>query len=203
MLQITKTRTSAAQRSRAYLYVALLQMKDELPTYGDLEVALPQVKKKASRAKFPELLRLVNEGLDIPLAFEAECQSLQKVRNCLEHRAGMVGPEDTKGADALRLVLPILKVYVMHNGEEVELQYDMGEARHVHAGQAIYMRRDSRERYYKLGESIQLTPADYQEITQASWIFVSDLVVKLPKRELPKSLAPAPDATARAIAEGA
>jgi hypothetical protein len=122
----------------------------------------------------------VNGSLQSPLAFEAECLSLQKVRNCLEHRAGIVGLDDTKGADALHLVLPVLQVFLIRDGVEVELQYDMGEEGVVLAGQPIYLRRGSRERVYKLGERIQLSPADYQEITQACWMFVSDLGKKLP-----------------------
>jgi hypothetical protein len=167
---------------RAYLYITLLQMKNQLPTYGDFEAALPAIKKKAEKAVFPDLIKLVSAGLDMPLAFEAECLSLQKVRNCLEHRAGIVTIEDTKGDEALRLVLPVLKVFIMRDGAEVELQHDLGEDHHVYAGQEVFVRRNSRERSYKLGERIQLTPADYQEITQACWMFVSDLGRKLPKK---------------------
>ncbi|MBU1348200.1 MAG: hypothetical protein KKA16_14770 [Alphaproteobacteria bacterium] len=57
-----------------------------------------------------------------PLIFDAELQSLQKGRNCLEHRSRIVTERDCDGAEALELVLPRLAVLTMIGGEEQELQ---------------------------------------------------------------------------------
>lgn len=164
----------------AHLYLSVLRMSDGPSTLEKFKTDIAQIRKKAGNAKFPELMRLVNTALPTPLAFEAEFLSLQKIRNCMEHRAGIVGLDDTKGADTLRLVLPVLKLFIVSNGVETEVVHDMGEANYVEAGGIIEFRRAARERFYKLGERIELTPSDYQEITQSCWLFISDLASKLP-----------------------
>jgi hypothetical protein len=105
----------------AYLYVSLCQMPDGPTTVEQFNAMVSTLRRKAGRAKFPELMQSVSAKLVEPLTFEQEFRSLQKVRNCLEHRGGVVGPEDTDGAQILRLVLPALKVFVVSENGEIEL----------------------------------------------------------------------------------
>jgi hypothetical protein len=49
-------------------------------------------------------------GLTTPLAFGAEFLSIQKVRNCLEHRGGVVGTQDADIDGILRLSFPRFKI---------------------------------------------------------------------------------------------
>jgi hypothetical protein len=75
----------------AYLYNSLAQLKHSTgTTWGEFQIELQEFRKKASDANFPVLMGLVNAGLNDTLHFEREFRSLQKVRNCLEHRNGVV-----------------------------------------------------------------------------------------------------------------
>lgn len=77
-----------------YLYVNLSQMPDGPTTVGQFNSIVSTIRRKAGRAKFPELMQSVSAKLVEPLTFEQEFLSLQKVRNCLEHRGGDVGRHD-------------------------------------------------------------------------------------------------------------
>jgi hypothetical protein len=168
----------------AYLYVNLSQMPDGPTTIGQFNAIVSTIRRKAGRAKFPELMQSVSAKLIEPLTFE-QFMSLQKVRNCMEHRGGVVGPEDTDGAQMLRLVLPSLKVFVVSEDGEIELRHDMGPGGvRIEKDHLAEVRRSSTERTYKSGQRIDFAPADYQEITQACWMFVTDLARKLPVRSL-------------------
>jgi len=63
----------------------------------------------------------ISAGLTTPLAFSAEFLSIQKVRNCLEHRGGVVGVQDADIDGILRLSFPRFKIFYDRKGEEIEL----------------------------------------------------------------------------------
>ena len=57
-----------------------------------------------------------------PLHFEKEFFSLNKVRNYLEHRNGVVGQRDLdKTTGMLELSLPCLKIFAEQDGTDIEL----------------------------------------------------------------------------------
>ena len=62
--------------------------------WSDFQAAMASAHKEATKLNFPDLLDAVNKRLKTPLHFEDEFLSFQKVRNCLEHRAGIVSPAD-------------------------------------------------------------------------------------------------------------
>jgi hypothetical protein len=75
---------------QAFLFVELVKT----PGGRTTGARIFEIQKAAKRLNFPDLLGRVNGGLTERLQFEEEFQSLQKVRNCLEHRNGVVGVED-------------------------------------------------------------------------------------------------------------
>jgi hypothetical protein len=82
---------------------------------------IQQFRKRAGEANFPDLIAQVNQGLTAPLHFESQFVSLQKVRNCLEHRDGVVGGKDVDpDTKVLRLALPRLKLFYETDGKEIE-----------------------------------------------------------------------------------
>lgn len=66
-------------------------------TSSTLDDLFESRRKRVSRLAFPKLLATVNAGLTSPVSFALEFLSIQKVRNCLEHRGGVERKEDLDG----------------------------------------------------------------------------------------------------------
>lgn len=166
----------------AVFYVELVKNQQTHTTWGQFQVKVAAIRKRAGRLPFPTLLAEVNAGLTAPLAFADEFASFQKVRNCLEHRAGTVGAEDVDQTGHLTLTLPRLKMfYVNPAGDEIELAAGVIIDTHEHTGMAeILMKRENRARPYALGEKITFDSAEFSEIAFACNMFASDLAAKLP-----------------------
>jgi hypothetical protein len=93
----------------AIFYIELLKAQQTRTTWGEFQAKVAAIRKRAGRLPFPTLLAEVNAGLNAPLAFADEFASFQKVRNCLEHRAGTVGAEAVDQTQLLTLTLPRLR----------------------------------------------------------------------------------------------
>lgn len=157
----------------AYIFIECVNLPDQRST---IEV-FRNIQKSANGLPFPELLNRVNDGLSDPLHFEQEFLSLQKVRNCLEHRNGVVSEKDINHENRfMRLSLPRLKMFIEREGEEVELYPNM----RVEAGELVVFRREIRERDFRVGERITFNAAEFDEIASACFFFANDLGHKLP-----------------------
>jgi hypothetical protein len=172
----------------AVLYLRTAAMKHGPTTLAKVEADIAEIRARAGAMRFPQLLEEVNPGLREPMAFEVEFRSLQKVRNCLEHRGGRVGRTDVEtGTESLTLSFPRLKLFYLRGDEEVEVA--PGEAIDTQApdnpfgGQTevpIYFKRVTRNRTYGLGEAVKITASDFFEIAMACHFFAADLAAKLP-----------------------
>lgn len=78
----------------AAVYLAMIKHQPGLTTQEKIEAEIAEVRAKAAKLQFPQLLEQVSADLADPLAFNTEFLSLQKARNCLEHRGGKVGERD-------------------------------------------------------------------------------------------------------------
>jgi hypothetical protein len=158
-----------------------------LTTWAQVEADIAAIRTEAAKLTFPALMERVNAGLREPMAFEAEFQSLQKARNCLEHRGGRVGPKDVdQTTQTLTLSFPRLKMFYMRGDEEIELQ--AGEVIDTHSPDSpfgkgdvqLFMRRVTRSREYQLSEPVIIAHRDFLEIAMACHMFAGDVASKLP-----------------------
>lgn len=161
----------------AYLYVGVAKLHGTT-TWGRLQEQIAGLKTEANIATFPALVGKVNEALTEKLNFENEFRSLNSVRNCLEHRNGVVGIRDMNKAEKmLVLSLPRFKLYYVKDGAEIELV----RGHVVEKDTEILMKRITGETSYKLGSRISFTPDEFQAIGMACWLFAQDLASKLPR----------------------
>ena len=165
----------------AVLYLHVIHKKGLIqPQKWDSDIA--KARKRAATLKFPQLIAEINQKLAVPMAFEAEFLSIQKVRNCLEHRGGIVGHQDLDDGDAaLSLNFPRYKFFYFRKGEEIEIA--PGEPVNAEDGEPdvqILARNVTRSQKYDLGERITFTPSQFNEIAMACWRFGADLASKLP-----------------------
>lgn len=164
----------------AYFYTQVISMPPGQTTWGELQGLLASLRAKANKLNFPDLLSSVNARLSEPLHFERQFLSLQAVRNCLEHRAGIVGPQDIPGNEnALTLAMPRLGIFVERNGIDIEL----GPGSRIEKGEVISIKSVITERSFAQGESIRFDAAELVAAAYGCYAFGVDLVTKLPQRE--------------------
>lgn len=166
----------------AYRYTRIVELLQRPTTVDELVSEVARTRRWAQREPFPALIAAVSAALTEPLSFSSEFESLQKVRNCLEHRAGVVGAQDIDRSGSLVLSLPRLRLFYYRETEEVELEVgariETGDDReHVE----VFAGRVARERAYAVGERVTFSADDFHEIAFSCHLFVYDLVSKLPR----------------------
>ena len=166
----------------AKTYLEMVTWQPQRPTFPKFHEDIAKIRKHAGGLTFPKLLAKVNLGLTNPVMFEAAFLSIQKARNCFEHRGGIVGPQDCDDQDtALTLSFPRLKVFYCRQGEEVEIRpNEPVDAQDGQAEVQLLGRIELRSKRYRQGERITLTARDFGEIAMACHYFASDLARKLP-----------------------
>ena len=145
-------------------------------TVGEYNQRITQARRSAGQSNFPDLLVRVNRRLSSPLQFDQEFSSLNKVRNCIEHRAGVVSAIDTGGAETLTLTLPRLKTFILIDDVEVELYRGL----RIEEDSTVSIRRDRKTWQFPIGSSVNFSRTDLIEICVSSYYFISDLSLRLP-----------------------
>ena len=129
---------------------------------------------------FGQLFDQVNTRLKAPLNFVDAYNSLQRARNCLEHRSGIVGDVDVSAGDVMMLSFPRVKTSYLRHSEEIEV-----EPGHVVDAQdgadevQILMRIDLRERQFAKNNRLSLSLTGFNEIAFACNYFAGDLATKV------------------------
>lgn len=178
---------------QAYLTLQLIDGPKKAASNSTIEEFLAPFRKKAADKQFPDLLADVNAKLTSKLQFAEAYLSLQKARNCLEHRNGIIRQEDINADDCLELQFPRIKNFLVRNGEEIELLAgtvvnDGTEAETVQ----IFTRLEVRKLRFKRGEHLRFSLSDFGEIAFGCSHFGSALARSL------SEVIPTSDAAARA-----
>jgi hypothetical protein len=106
----------------AYFYNGMVARAERLRTLAELQHAEQELRAVASNMKFPQLLDEINKRLTSSLHYQRELLSLQEVRNCLEHRDGIVQERDVDPATGvLHLRWPRLRLFYEDEGRQIEL----------------------------------------------------------------------------------
>jgi hypothetical protein len=174
---------------KAHVFVALLGKTHQVSSSTTVPEFLAPFQKKAADLTFPALLAAVNERLDPKLDFAESYGSLQIVRNCLEHRGGIVSKFDTDGQETFEFSVPRVKMFYMRQGSEVELiageKVEPGDDR---AKVEIFTRIEVRKRSVSLGERITFTLPEFNEIAFACHFLGTQLATRLPRPTVEKNL---------------
>ena len=172
----------------AYLWVGYVRLHGQPLPQGGFPALTADLVQTANGKNFPTLLAAVNEGLTEPLHWEDAFKSIQKVRNCLEHRAGMVNQKDA-GTDqaSLRLSIPRLQLFVQDGDQDTELVPNMV----IERGGSLFLRHSIRELEYPVGTRISFSSDDFGEIAMACWMMATVLKSKLPRPPAPANVAQA------------
>lgn len=168
---------------KAHVYLSCIDAQPGVTSLAKITADMAATRVATQRLNFVNLLEAVNAKLTQPLSFDAEFLSLQKARNCLEHRGGRVTEREIDPATGvMTLNFPRLRIFYMRGEEAVELApgviidtQNLGVP--VKSGEpvAIYSRRITRSREYRLGDPVEIAPGDFYEIAMACHFFATDL----------------------------
>jgi hypothetical protein len=171
-----------ASLEHAHLFIEIVAHPvHRVKSASTLDDFIAPFRARASALRFPALLEEVNSKLQKPLDFAAAYRSMQRARNCFEHRGGVVGKSDVGKRESMELTFPRMKAYYERRDEEIELE--AGAIVNAEDGEVdvpIMMRLDIRRRRFNLGERLILTAADFDEIAFACFHFGSQLAASLP-----------------------
>lgn len=166
----------------AHVFVSLLTGAHTLKANSTFADFLKPFQSKAASLKFPKLLDGVNEKLDPKIDFAACYVSLQKARNCLEHRDGVVSTIETHGGTEFVIHFPRPKIYYVRDGAEVELEpgivVDPGDDRQE---VKVYMKIEARERAVPIGQRLSISRTEFNEIAFSCYLLGQQLSSKLPR----------------------
>lgn len=166
----------------AYFYNGMVARAGGLRTWAGVQAAEQKLRQAASNKRFPQLLDEVKKRLTSPLHYERELLSLQDVRNCLEHREGIVRERDVDPATgALHLRWPRLRLFYDDEGRRIEL----GRGSQVEKDTALMADIVVEEREFKLGERVIFKADEFHDIGFGCLTIANDLVQRLP--QLPAS----------------
>lgn len=166
----------------AHVFVKLLNKEHKIGSNATLAEFLGPFRSKAAGLEFPKLLEAVNQELDPKLNFTGSYKSLQKARNCLEHRNGVISKKETHGSDKFDLTFPRIKLFYLREGEEVEVTkgctISPGDDRE---SVEVFMKLDVRQRSFAVGERLTFTSEEFNEIAFACYFLGQQLSTRLPR----------------------
>ena len=91
--------------------------------------------------------------------------SINQARNCITHRRGVVGVEDLKGNDSLQLIWWAMDmIALLPDGKEIPLVPIPEGGIYFKDGGTVCIKIRDRNREYSLGDILELTPSDVNEI---------------------------------------
>jgi hypothetical protein len=169
-----------ASLEQAYFFLELLSKPQMVKSDATLDEFFAPIRRKAATLNFGDLLDLVNSKFDPPLNFVDAYHSLQRARNCMEHRNGIVGDVDAPSGGVMILRFPRVKNFYFRKGLEVEIEVghaiDAEDGKdHVQILTKIELRERRFSRYHQLSISIN----DFNEIAFACNYFASELATKI------------------------
>ncbi|MNT06069.1 hypothetical protein D3C72_1407210 [compost metagenome] len=160
----------------AYTYCII---SEHVGSRFNLPETLKKTRKIANKSDTGFLINAVSKRMTEPLGIETELRSIHKVRNCMEHRFGIVGEKDLEdGEDTLTLTLPRWEV-LSHppDGRQIELAPKAGNDTPT---ASLYVVRTTKMLTYNLGDSINFDESEIAELLSACQIIAADIEYRLP-----------------------
>ncbi len=162
----------------AHWFGAIAKSVNEINSIDEFNKIGAETRKKSQRLGIPDLLSQLGERkyLKEPLMYEKNILSLNRLRNCLVHRNGIVSSHDIDNTDNNLMELKYKRLALTHNvqGGEVELTKPF-----KNEGQQINFKIDERSKTFGLNSKVELSFRDFNDFVFTCSIFGNELISKL------------------------
>lgn len=143
-----------------------------LMIHNHLEQASPKdlAKQQANfvRQGLPKKLQILSESFSVGPKEPPRIMSLNKARNCLTHRRGLVGRTDCNLHDSLRVSWVGANIFVQTpSGEKLILEKGL----YLRDGGDVMLQFLERERVFPLGSVVSFSP---KELAEICWFFIRE-----------------------------
>lgn len=119
----------------------------------------------------------LRDRFDIELSLSAELESINDTRNCLVHRAGVVGSQDVNEDDAL--VVKWRRYALVVEGEQGERMLSPSN-RVVEEGETVSLRTSQKaSRPFAVGDSVSFDTQEFSEIGYTLYLYGQELTEKV------------------------
>jgi hypothetical protein len=168
-----------ASLREAYLYVRMAAVDfNQITTAGQLNAAIKSAQHEAAWLQVPKLIEGISSSLTAPIALREHVLSINKVRNCLEHRYGVVSGQDINERVTDSLVLRWRRGRLVAN--KGDHHFEVGPGSRVEAGYTINLGFEDKSRSFARGETVDISVAEFNEVAMTCLLFGQDLAHKLP-----------------------
>lgn len=170
--------SAALQEARVFCTLAAIPPGQET-TLAEVRELIARTRKSGLAMHVPKLLEDVERKLSSALELSPHILSFNKVRNCLEHRHGVVSSLDCNDVSRSSLVMEYRRqrmVWVNEAGEEIPLVPPM-----VIDGGTIVSKVDEAKKVFPLGQRVEVSIDDFNDVAFTCFAFALNLAAHLPK----------------------
>ncbi|MBI1886392.1 MAG: hypothetical protein HYS09_08810 [Chloroflexi bacterium] len=163
----------------AYLYCeVVMNWPGSFKSLDEIKSHIDSIRTKAQQFHLPTLMDRVSERLQSPLDFREHVLSINKVRNCLEHRHGVVTKKDINDPpnNSLKMKWRRSKVFYEKDGREIEVS----SGSMIEGPATVMHKLEDASKVFKLGERISLSVDEFNQVMFTCNVLGQDIVSKLP-----------------------
>lgn len=142
----------------------------------DWNTVILKGREKFNWKKFPEKLDFLEQKYGIILNLAEEVKSINKARNCLVHRRGIVSQADAN--DGNRLTVMWRGLEITATGAQGERNVIPGKTI-VEGGEILQLGFVSGSKSFAHGESVSFSASEFSEISLTLYLFGEDLAKKV------------------------
>lgn len=165
----------------AYCFVKLQRLASSTfpGTKNQLEEEFKEIRINANKAHFPELIEHVEKELQHSLYLRDEILSVNRIRNCMVHRDGVVQQKDLSSSDTEKLILKWISIknYTTQNGERIVLDYKTRE--NGIFIQNLEMEQIQNMKQFNLNDKIVIDLNEFNEVSYTCSMFVNNLLLTI------------------------
>lgn len=140
-----------------------LKMQGQVLSNEQVSEYMAKARLEAATLPFPALLNAVRQAMPATLTTLADLQTMQNVRNCLEHRSGVVGDTDVKNGP-LTLRWFHMKVRARVAGEMIETPPGWVAPE---GGAEVWFDSVTSEKAWSLGQRVSLTSTEFADLAMS------------------------------------
>jgi hypothetical protein len=146
----------------------------------ELNLEFEKISVEVEKFHFPQFLNKIKDLTNMEIPFEEEILTINRVRNCLVHRHGIVGEKDfNSDSKDFKLKWISRNVYVMIDGKETRMTFELRK-NGVKVNQ-INIKEEKCERTFRLGEMISINLNEFNGIVCNCIDFTHRLFELMPK----------------------